>query len=103
NVRVLESRGARIIAPEAGEMACRTSGPGRLAEVGHIVDTVSALLARRGDLAGRRILVTAGPTIEDIDPVRFLSNRSSGRMGFALARAVRDRGGELILVSGPTE
>lgn len=102
NLRTLESRGATIIEPDVGPMACNTYGPGRLATVERIVETVVSVLRRRRDLSGKKILVTAGPTVEDIDPVRFVSNRSSGKMGFALARAVRDRGGEAVLVSGPT-
>jgi phosphopantothenoylcysteine decarboxylase/phosphopantothenate--cysteine ligase len=103
NLRLLESRGVHIIQPETGRMACNTYGPGRLAPVETIVDYVATLLARSQDLKGRRLLVTAGPTIEDIDPVRFLSNRSSGKMGFAIARAARGRGAEVTLISGPTE
>ena len=102
NIRILESRGARIIPPETGRMACNTYGPGRLAPVETIVDVVSSMLARSQDLKGQRILVTAGPTVEDIDPVRFLSNRSSGKMGFSIARAARDRGAEVTLISGPS-
>ena len=103
NVAVLKGRGVHIIDPETGEMACRTNGPGRLAEVGRIVDYVDTLAARSVDLEGRKFLVTAGPTVEDIDPVRFISNRSSGKMGFALAEAASRRGGDVVLVSGPTE
>src|SRR6187401_1836292 len=103
NLRTLEARGARVIPPETGLMACKTVGPGRLAPVETIVDFVTTLLGKKKDLEGRRILVTAGPTVEDIDPVRFLSNRSSGKMGFAIARAARARGAEVTLVSGPTE
>ena len=103
NLKTLESRGARVIQPETGQMACRTYGPGRLAPVETIVDYVSDLLSRTKDLAGKKILVTAGPTVEDIDPVRFISNRSSGKMGFAIARAARDRGADVTLVSGPTD
>ena len=102
NLRTLESRGVRIIPPDTGRMACNTYGPGRLAAVETIVDYSSALLTRTQDLKGRRLLVTAGPTVEDIDPVRFISNRSSGKMGFAIARAARDRGAEVTLISGPT-
>ncbi len=103
NLKTLASRGVRIIDPEVGQMACRTHGPGRLAPVETIVDCVTSLLKRSRDLEGRRILVTAGPTVEDIDPVRYISNRSSGKMGFAIARAARDRGASVVLVSGPTE
>jgi len=103
NLRTLEARGVRIVPPDTGRMACATYGPGRLAEVDTIVEHAAALLARAQDLKGRSVLVTAGPTVEDIDPVRFISNRSSGKMGVAIARAARDRGAEVTLVSGPTE
>jgi phosphopantothenoylcysteine decarboxylase / phosphopantothenate---cysteine ligase len=103
NLRTLEGRGVRIIQPETGRMACNTYGPGRLAAVEVIVEYTSALLARSQDLKGRRLLVTAGPTVEDIDPVRFISNRSSGKMGFAIARAARARGADVTLISGPTD
>jgi phosphopantothenoylcysteine decarboxylase/phosphopantothenate--cysteine ligase len=102
NIKTLRSRGVHIIDPEVGEMACRTYGPGRLAPVETIVEFVTNLLKRGHDLQGRKVLITAGPTVEDIDPVRFISNRSSGKMGYALAEAARDRGAEVILVSGPT-
>src|SRR6185503_2125334 len=85
-----------------GRMACNTYGPGRLAPVETIVDIVSGIVSRSQDLKGSRLLVTAGPTVEDIDPVRFLSNRSSGKMGFSLARAARDRGADVTLISGPS-
>src|SRR5262245_12485575 len=101
NLQTLVKRGARIIPPETGKMACQTYGPGRLAAVDVIVETVSQLLSKAQDLKGRRILVTAGPTVEDIDPVRYISNRSSGKMGVALAQAARDRGADVTLVSGP--
>jgi phosphopantothenoylcysteine decarboxylase / phosphopantothenate---cysteine ligase len=103
NLRTLEERGVRVVLPDTGRMACATYGPGRLAEVETIVEYVSSLLARGQDLKGRRVLVTAGPTVEDIDPVRFISNRSSGKMGVAIARAARDRGAAVTLVSGPTD
>ncbi len=103
NIQTLAARGVRFIEPETGEMACRTYGKGRLAPVETIVDYVSSLLEKAADLKGRRVLVTAGPTVEDIDPVRFISNRSSGKMGFAIARAARDRGADVTVVSGPTE
>lgn len=102
NIQTLVDRGVRIIEPEVGEMACRTHGPGRLADVDQIVEVVASVLVRPRDLEGRKILITAGPTVEDIDPVRYVSNRSSGKMGYALARAVRDRGGKVVLISGPT-
>ena len=103
NLRTLRSRGVHIIDPEVGQMACRTYGPGRLAPVEEIVDFVMTMLNRRRDLEGRKVLVTAGPTVEDIDPVRYISNRSSGKMGYALAEAARNRGAQVVLVSGPTE
>ncbi len=103
NLSVLRRRGVRVIEPEVGEMACGTHGPGRLPDVDRIVDDVASILERRRDLKDKHVLVTAGPTVEDIDPVRFISNRSSGKMGFALARAVFERGGKVTLISGPTE
>src|SRR5438132_2539703 len=102
NIEKLKNRGVHIIEPEVGQMACRTYGPGRLAPVEEIVEVVMGILSRRRDLEGRKILVTAGPTVEDIDPVRYISNRSSGKMGYALAEAARNRGAEVVLVSGPT-
>jgi len=103
NVRVLKERGARTIGPAVGEMAERShSGPGRMSEPTEIVVAIASALVPR-DLAGVPVLVTAGPTREALDPVRFLSNPSSGRMGFALAEAARDRGAEVTLIAGPTE
>ena len=92
NLQTLRSRGVHVIEPEEGRMACETYGPGRLAPVEDIVDFVTGLLKRGHDLQGRKVLVTAGPTVEDIDPVRYISNRSSGKMGYALAEAARNRG-----------
>src|SRR5437867_4700848 len=103
NLQTLNSRGVHVIEPGVGQMACRTYGPGRLASVEEIVETVMDILNRRRDLEGCKILVTAGPTVEDIDPVRYISNRSSGKMGYALAEAARRRGAQVTLVSGPTE
>jgi phosphopantothenoylcysteine decarboxylase/phosphopantothenate--cysteine ligase len=102
NLRRLRERGVGVIEPGAGYLACGWLGKGRLAEVPEIVEAAMAVLARRKELAGAGVLVTAGPTLEDIDPVRFLSNRSSGRMGYRLAEAARDRGARVVLVSGPT-
>jgi phosphopantothenoylcysteine decarboxylase/phosphopantothenate--cysteine ligase len=102
NLRSLRERGVGIIEPGAGYLACGWLGKGRLAEVPEIVEAAMAVLTRRKELAGAEVLVTAGPTVEDIDPVRFLSNRSSGRMGYRLAEAARDRGARVVLVSGPT-
>jgi len=103
NLRTLVNRGVHIIPPEVGRMACRTYGPGRLAPVEEIVEAVSEILNRPRDFEGRKVLVSAGPTVEDIDPVRYISNRSSGKMGFAIAQAAKDRGANVVLVSGPTE
>jgi phosphopantothenoylcysteine decarboxylase/phosphopantothenate--cysteine ligase len=102
NLQTLRGRGVHVIDPEIGRMACRTYGPGRLAPVEEIVDRVMTVLNRKRDFEGRKVLVTAGPTVEDIDPVRFISNRSSGKMGYAIAQAARDRGADVVLVSGPS-
>jgi phosphopantothenoylcysteine decarboxylase/phosphopantothenate--cysteine ligase len=102
NLDALRRRGARVVEPGAGYLACGWLGKGRLAEVEEIVDAAFAVLEPRRDLAGETVLVTAGPTVEDLDPVRFISNRSSGRMGYRLAEAARDRGARVVLVSGPT-
>jgi phosphopantothenoylcysteine decarboxylase / phosphopantothenate---cysteine ligase len=102
NVATLRARGVGVVEPGSGYLACGWLGKGRLAEVEEIVDAAFAVLARRRDLEGETVLVTAGPTLEDIDPVRFVSNRSSGKMGYRLAEAARDRGAKVTLVSGPT-
>ncbi|MBN2241975.1 MAG: bifunctional phosphopantothenoylcysteine decarboxylase/phosphopantothenate--cysteine ligase CoaBC [Acidobacteria bacterium] len=102
NVAILKERGHLFVDPAEGQLACRAEGKGRLAEVETIVARILEALKADGSLAGLKILVTAGPTIEDIDPVRFLSNRSSGKMGYAVAEAARRRGAEVVLVSGPT-
>jgi phosphopantothenoylcysteine decarboxylase / phosphopantothenate---cysteine ligase len=102
NLARLASRGARFVEPGEGYLACGWIGKGRLAEPEDIVRAAEQLLAPRTSLAGQRVLVTAGPTIEDLDPVRFIGNRSSGRMGYALAREAHDRGADVILVAGPT-
>ena len=103
NVRVLGERGARFIGPAFGEMAERSHvGPGRMSEPAEIAAAVSAALAPR-DLEDVPVLVTAGPTREMLDPVRFLSNPSSGRMGWAIAEAARDRGARVTLIAGPVE
>ncbi len=101
NIQKLRSRGFHFIDPEAGDLACGYEGKGRLAEVPAIVEEIRSILSPK-DLSGETLLVTAGPTEEPIDPVRFLSNRSSGKMGFAVARAARRRGAQVILVSGPS-
>ena len=102
NVERLRSRGVHIVEPEAGYLACGMTGPGRLASVEAIVAKALDVLGIRQDLNHEVVLVTAGPTREAIDPVRFLSNRSSGKMGYALAEAAFRRGARTILVSGPT-
>ncbi len=102
NVRMLEERGHHFVYPETGSLACGMEGPGRLAEVDSIVNAVQTLLSGLRAWEGLRVLVTAGPTVEDIDPVRFISNRSSGKMGYALAEAALRRGAEVHLVSGPS-
>ena len=102
NVARLGEIGIRIVEPEVGPLASGKEGKGRLAAEDRILETVLDCLGRKQELAGEVVLVTAGPTQEPIDPVRFLSNRSSGKMGFAIAEAARDRGARVILVSGPT-
>ena len=101
NVELLTARGVHLIGPGVGEQACGEHGPGRLLETTEIVAQIAPLLASVGPLTGRRVLLTAGPTRECIDPVRFVSNRSSGKMGFAMAQAMREAGAEVVLVSGP--
>jgi len=102
NMEILRRRGVRFVEPGSGYLACGWLGKGRLAEVPDIVEAALLALKRRRDLEGQTVLVTAGPTVEDIDPVRFVSNRSTGRMGYRLAEAARDRGARVVLVSGPT-
>ena len=102
NVRTLEARGVRFVQPGAGYLACGWIGKGRLAEPDEIVEAADRLLRGARTLDGRRVLVTAGPTFEDLDPVRFIGNRSSGRMGFAIAGEAIRRGAAVTLVAGPT-
>ncbi len=102
NVGALGARGVRFVDPGEGYLACGWIGAGRLAEPDVIAEAADRLLRGRQSLVGRTVVVTAGPTLEDIDPVRYIGNRSSGRMGFALAQEARDRGANVILVSGPT-
>jgi phosphopantothenoylcysteine decarboxylase/phosphopantothenate--cysteine ligase len=101
NLQILKARGCAIMEPGSGELACRTEGPGRLPDPEDIVEEAKMLLSKQ-DLSGLRILVTAGATLEPLDPVRYMSNRSTGKMGYALARAARRRGAKVSLVSGPT-
>lgn len=102
NLERLRAWGVRIVGPATGELASGIWGPGRLAEVGEILKVVAEILRPIDDLAGEVVLVTAGPTHEPIDPVRYLTNRSSGKMGYAIAEEAADRGSRTILVSGPT-
>ena len=102
NVNRLGTRGARFVEPGAGYLACGWVGKGRLAEPEDIARAADEVLRPAGSLAGRRIVVTAGPTLEDLDPVRFLGNRSSGRMGFAVATEAAARGAQVVLIAGPT-
>jgi phosphopantothenoylcysteine decarboxylase / phosphopantothenate---cysteine ligase len=101
NLETLRERGHVVVEPDDGYLACGTVGPGRLAEPARIAEAVMLAGTPRRDLAGETVLVTAGPTEEAIDPVRFVSNRSSGKMGYALAEAAAARGARTILVSGP--
>ncbi len=103
NVEILKSRGHYFVNPEPGPLACGMEGEGRLAGVDVIVHRILDVLHAGQSLKGVKVLVTAGPTIEDIDPIRFLSNRSSGKMGYAVAQTALRRGAEVFLVSGPTE
>lgn len=100
NIEKLEELGYLFVGPERGELACGWEGEGRLAKIEDVMDAVKAALSPK-DLEGEKVLVTAGATREPIDPVRFISNASSGKMGYALARAARRRGAEVVLVSGP--
>jgi len=101
NLAVLRSRGHIIVGPEQGALACGVVGPGRMAEPATIAQAAFFKLSPRRDLEGETVLVTAGPTQEPLDPVRFISNRSSGKMGYALAEAAAARGARVILISGP--
>ncbi|HEX7085505.1 MAG TPA: bifunctional phosphopantothenoylcysteine decarboxylase/phosphopantothenate--cysteine ligase CoaBC [Vicinamibacterales bacterium] len=102
NLEILTSRGVQVVEPGEGYLACGWIGRGRLAEPADVVAAAERVLAGAGTLAGRRILVTAGPTCEDIDPVRFVGNRSSGRMGYAIAAEAARRGAAVTLITGPT-
>jgi phosphopantothenoylcysteine decarboxylase/phosphopantothenate--cysteine ligase len=102
NLELLRQRGVRVVEPGSGALACGMVGAGRMAEPDTIADAVLGALGRRHDLAGEIVLVTAGGTREALDPVRFLGNRSSGKMGYALAEAAQSRGARVILISGPS-
>src|SRR5262249_12045211 len=101
NVATLKQRGVHVLGPGEGDQACGEVGPGRMLEPLDLVDRAAMLVHPGGPLAGKRVLITAGPTRERIGPVRFISNRSSGKMGFAVAEAAREAGAEVTLVSGP--
>jgi phosphopantothenoylcysteine decarboxylase / phosphopantothenate---cysteine ligase len=102
NVETLRARGAKVVSPDEGYLACGMTGPGRLAGQEEIIAAVREALHAQRDLEGETVLVTAGPTCEDLDPVRYLTNRSSGKMGYAVAEAAARRGAKVLLVSGPT-
>jgi phosphopantothenoylcysteine decarboxylase / phosphopantothenate---cysteine ligase len=103
NLQKLRARGVHVVDPDEGYLACGMTGAGRLAATDAIVEKVRAVLGLRRDLEGQTVLITAGPTREDLDPVRFLTNRSSGKMGYALAEAATRRGAHVVLISGPTD
>src|SRR4029077_6321691 len=103
NLAALRGRGVNVVDPDEGYLACGMTGAGRLAATETIARKVCEVLGLRHDLAGQTVLVTAGPTCEDLDPVRFLTNRSSGKMGYALAEAASRRGARVMLLSGPTD
>jgi phosphopantothenoylcysteine decarboxylase / phosphopantothenate---cysteine ligase len=102
NLKILRERGVKVVEPRSGYLACGMTGPGRLAENAAIIAATLEALGCSQDLAGEILLITAGPTREKIDPVRYLTNRSSGRMGYALAEAAARRGARVVLISGPT-
>ncbi|MCS7050518.1 MAG: bifunctional phosphopantothenoylcysteine decarboxylase/phosphopantothenate--cysteine ligase CoaBC [Thermomicrobium sp.] len=102
NLAVLRARGVVIVGPGFGPLASGLVGEGRMVEPDELLGAIRTVLGQRGTLAGRRVVVTAGPTREPLDPVRFLSNHSSGKMGYALAEVARDRGAQTTLVTGPT-
>lgn len=101
NLKRLTARGIMTVGPARGKLACGDSDIGRMSEPAEILDRIKEILCRETDLAGRRVLVTAGPTVERIDPVRYITNRSTGKMGYAIACAARERGAQVTLISGP--
>ena len=103
NLQKLRARGVHVVDPDEGYLACGMTGAGRLAATEAIVERVRSVLGLRRDFESQTVVVTAGPTREDLDPVRFLTNRSSGKMGYALAEAAARRGAHVVLVSGPTD
>ncbi len=102
NIKKLKKLGYRFIEPDSGILACREVGKGRLASWEEIVEYIKTLLYKSKDFMGKKALITAGPTREPIDPVRFITNHSSGKMGYAIAKALRDRGADVMLITGPT-
>jgi phosphopantothenoylcysteine decarboxylase/phosphopantothenate--cysteine ligase len=101
NIEILRARGVKVVNPDEGYLACGMTGAGRLAGQLEIIAAVRETLHAQKDLQGQTVLITAGPTCEDLDPVRYLTNRSSGKMGYAVAEAAARRGAKVILVSGP--
>lgn len=101
NLETLLSRGVRTVGPASGYLACGDSGAGRMSEPAEIVEAIISILCPKRDMEGLRVLVTAGPTVERIDPVRYLTNDSSGKMGYALAQTAQERGAQVTLLSGP--
>ncbi|KRQ86922.1 Coenzyme A biosynthesis bifunctional protein CoaBC [Caloramator mitchellensis] len=102
NISFLKEMGYYFVDAVEGRLACGYNGKGKLNDINTILDYIEMLLCKKKDLKGKKVLITAGPTVEDIDPVRFISNRSSGKMGYAIARAARNRGAEVTLITGPT-
>lgn len=102
NINKLSKLGYDFIKPQSGRLACGDIGEGKLADTAFIADAVESMLYDKKDMRGKRVLVTAGPTLANIDPVRYITNRSSGKMGYSIAEEARDRGAEVTLVSGPT-
>lgn len=101
NMETLLARGAHVAGPDSGHLACGDEDVGRMSEPAQIVEALRQMLCPRRDFEGRRVLVTAGPTVERIDPVRYITNRSTGKMGYAIAEAAKARGAETVLISGP--
>ena len=101
NLRLLKARGVHQVGPDAGRLACGDAGAGRMAEPAQIIEEIVNILSKPRDLGGKKVLVTAGPTRERMDPVRYMTNDSSGKMGYAIAQAAQERGAEVTLVTGP--
>ena len=103
NLELLKSYGNHVIEPTAGFLASKLEGKGRMEEPDKLIEIIEAYFAKKEDLATKKILITAGPTYEKLDPIRYITNYSSGKMGFALAKACADRGAEVVLIAGPTQ